>query len=593
MYLQSFGLREKPFTLSPDPRYLFLAESHREALAHLLYGVDQGEGFIAVVGEVGTGKTTLCRTLLQRLGAETEVAFLFNPDLSPLELLQVVCSELGVAVPAGASRRDLLDRINEFLVHNKREGRRVLLIIDEAQNLQPETLEQVRLLSNLETETSKLVQIVLLGQPELESKLASSELRQLRQRISVWWRLGPMKRAETFEYVRHRLRVAGGSGRAPFSDAALREVHRRSTGVPRVVNILCDRALLSAYGAGASQVRVSHVRRAAAELGPRRAGGALARVGRFVLHPGWIAAAGALAISLGAWQLLGGVEPRPVSPAALPAVSAPPPGLSPAPSALPVSLSAESPSTEIADASASFAALIDGLDAGAADASAARALLASWTLEADGAGGALASLPELVQALEARGLRVEHLTVADLDTLRVLGHPALLKLSGRDGRVRSVVLRHLDERTATLVGLGQATVVRVPAEELAARFTGEAWVPWRDFVSLPPVLRDGETGSSVYWLQATLAELGFYAGRPSGRFDDPTRGALRAFQASRGLEADGQVGPQTRMALYASLDGYALPRLGGPRPGAPIGQTADHTSDPAGGTPPRAGPEAG
>ncbi|MBW2448764.1 MAG: AAA family ATPase, partial [Deltaproteobacteria bacterium] len=266
MYLQSFGLREKPFALSPDPRYLFLAESHREALAHLLYGVDQGEGFIAVVGEVGTGKTTLCRTLLQRLGAETEVAFLFNPDLSPLELLESVCQEFELGGPAGGSRRDLLDRINEFLVQNKLAGRRVLLIIDEAQNLPAETL----------------------------AKLASKQLRQLGQRVSVWWNLSPMQRAEAFEYVRHRLRVAGNSGRSLFSDGALREVHRRAMGVPRVMNILCDRSLLTAYAAGAREVRGLHVRRAAAELGPGRPHGVAKKARRFLLHPGWFAAAGAV-----------------------------------------------------------------------------------------------------------------------------------------------------------------------------------------------------------------------------------------------------------------------------------------------------------
>jgi general secretion pathway protein A len=330
MYLQSFGLREKPFALSPDPRYLFLAESHREALAHLLYGVDQGEGFIAVVGEVGTGKTTLCRTLLQRLGAETEVAFVFNPDLSPQELLEAVCREFGIVGPGGGSRRDLLDRIDDFLVQNKAAGRRVLLIIDEAQNLPDETLEQVRLLSNLETETSKLIQIVLLGQPELEAKLASKRLRQLGQRVSVWWNLEPMKRAEAFEYVRHRMRVAGNAGRSPFSDGALREVHRRALGVPRVMNVLCERSLLTAYAANAREVRAVHVRRAAAELGPSRSHGVARQARRFLLHPGWFAAAGAVAIAFGVWQALGGAAWLPGSEApAPPAVSAPPPDAQP------------------------------------------------------------------------------------------------------------------------------------------------------------------------------------------------------------------------------------------------------------------------
>jgi general secretion pathway protein A len=569
MYLQSFGLREKPFALSPDPRYLFLSESHREALAHLLYGVDQGEGFIAVVGEVGTGKTTLCRTLLQRLGSETEVAFLFNPDLSPHELLEAVCREFELGAPPGASRRDLLDRIDEFLVTNRGAGRRVLLIIDEAQNLPAETLEQVRLLSNLETETSKLIQIVLLGQPELEAKLASKELRQLGQRVSVWWKLSPMKRAEAFEYVRHRLRVAGNAGRSPFSEGALREVHRRAMGVPRVMNILCDRSLLTAYAANAREVRAVHVRRAAAELGPSRSHGVAKRARHVLLHPGWFAAAGAVAIAFGLWQALGGAAWLPGAaapggaPASLPAVAAPPPS---APAA-------ETPADEAAEPAATdprgldvrpessdprgLDALLERSDARAADAAAAHAMLASWSLEPD---APIASRAELFAALEAGGLLVRRVD-GDLDALRALNLPALVRLSGPDGEPRSAVLRHLDDGAASLLGLGGATLVRVPEAELAAHLDGEAFVAWRDFVSLPPVLRGGHAGTSVYWLQTTLAELGFYGARPSGRYDDPTRSAVRAFQTSRGLEPDGEVGPATKISLYDALGDYRFPRL--------------------------------
>jgi len=564
MYLQFFGLREKPFALSPDPRYLFLAESHREALAHLLYGVDQGEGFIAVVGEVGTGKTTLCRTLLQRLGSETEVAFIFNPDLSPHELLESVCNELGIVVPSAVSRRDLNDRINELLLHEKRRGRRVLLIIDEAQNLRPETLEQVRLLSNLETETEKLIQIVLLGQPELEAKLASRELRQLRQRISVWWHLGPMKRSETFEYVRHRLRVAGASGRPVISERALREVHKRSQGVPRVVNILCDRALLSAYAAGAREVRARHVRRAAGELGPRR----VPRWRRVLLHPAWVAAAGALVLGFGAWQLLGGGVWPPgaaVAPAeaAPPAVAAPPPPEAAGPGAGEPEAAAAPPDS--AAQPEPLDAVLTRLGARESEALAAGALWSSWTLDPPGAP--VDSLQDLVRALEDRGLRVQRMEDADLAVLEALNHPALLRVAGSDGRPRSVLLRHLDGETATLLGVGDATVARVPAAQLEALWAGEAWVVWRDFVSLPAVIREGHGGASVYWLQSTLAELGFYGASPTGRYDPPTRRAVRAFQSSRGLASDGRVGPRTKMALYDALGDFAIPRLRRPEAG--------------------------
>jgi general secretion pathway protein A len=265
MYTAFYGLREKPFSLTPDPHFLYLAAPHREALAHVLYGVEQGEGFIAVTGEVGTGKTTLCRTLLQRLGSDTEVAYIFNPSLSGEELLRAINVEFGLAT-AGRSRAELSDQLNAFLLERKRADRRVLLIIDEAQNLQPSTLEEVRLLSNLETSTSKLIQILLFGQPELDEMLDSKELRQLRQRISVRWSLSPLTSEEVSEYVRHRLRIAADRDCDIFDDRALRELCRQTDGVPRLVNVLADRSLLAGYGTGAKTVGAKLVRQAAKEI---------------------------------------------------------------------------------------------------------------------------------------------------------------------------------------------------------------------------------------------------------------------------------------------------------------------------------------
>jgi len=265
MYTAFYGLREKPFALSPDPRFLYLAASHREALAHLLYGIEQGEGFISVTGEVGTGKTTLCRTLLERLEGQIELAFLFNPSRSALELLQSICAEFGLPAE-GLGRRNLMSQLNKFLLEQKERGRRVLLIVDEAQTLSENTLEQVRLLSNLETSRAKLIQILLLGQPELDRKLDERGLRQLRQRISVRWKLEPLSATETVAYVRHRIAIAAGQPKDLFPESALRAVHRRTGGIPRLVNQLCDRALLAGYAVRAAQIGPALIRAAAREI---------------------------------------------------------------------------------------------------------------------------------------------------------------------------------------------------------------------------------------------------------------------------------------------------------------------------------------
>jgi general secretion pathway protein A len=330
MYTAHYGLREKPFRLTPDPRFYFLSESHREALAHVVYGIEQGEGFICVTGEVGTGKTTLCRTLVERLDADTETACLLNPRLSPDELLRAVAEEFGLDV-AHVGRGALIERLNAFLLETSRRGRRALLVVDEAQTLPIETLEQIRLLSNLETATAKLIQIVLFGQPELDEKLDAPVLRQLRQRISVRWRLGVLTEAEASDYVRHRVRVASGRGAELFTPRALREIRRRARGIPRLVNVLADRSLLAGYADGAARVDRAHVGTAAREIlamrRPSRRGPGWRRVGFGAVL---LAASGAALLATSgalAWRAAVQMATLPDSPGRKPvaAVAAPPP----------------------------------------------------------------------------------------------------------------------------------------------------------------------------------------------------------------------------------------------------------------------------
>ncbi|MGA3159310.1 MAG: AAA family ATPase, partial [Steroidobacteraceae bacterium] len=245
MYRAFFALAEKPFSITPDPRYLYMSPRHADALAHLLYGINEAAGFIQLTGEVGTGKTTMVRSLLATAPKNAEIALIINPRLTPAEFLRTICEELQVAVPATepGSTKALVDALNAHLLLTHAQGRRIVLIVDEAQNLTPEVLEQVRLLTNLETESQKLLQIILSGQPELRELLERNDLRQLAQRITARFHLEPLERHETASYVRHRLRTAGTAAEI-FTPGALREVHRLSRGVPRVINVICDRALL-------------------------------------------------------------------------------------------------------------------------------------------------------------------------------------------------------------------------------------------------------------------------------------------------------------------------------------------------------------
>ncbi len=615
MYTQFYGLREKPFSLSPDPRYLYLADSHREALAHLLYGIEQGEGFIAITGEVGTGKTTLCRTMLQRIEPGTEVAFIFNPQLSALELLQAISAELGLET-GDRTRRELTEHLNRFLLAKRQEDHRVLLIVDEAQNLAPDALEQVRLLSNLETNTAKLIQIILIGQPELDTILEQPSLRQLCQRISVRWRLAPLSTLETREYVRHRLRIAAGAPRDLFTELALREIHRRSQGIPRIINLLCDRALLAGYAAGAKGIGLGLVTQTEKELrGGARGLPTSATSSRFdrILPPPLrraVPAAFLLGIGLLAglfWQSLsgpGGIELS--SPP--PAVSAPPPQLGASPPDVgagpvlpalgsprapdetfaeevapprdasraareesadslelevePIEVAAIPPPAEdpsVALPPADLATLLARSSPAVTTAGSLNALLATW--EEAPTVTELMSLGQALEILESRGLAVLQLSGASIATLQQFNYPVILELSALDGMPRFVLLGGLEGGDALLAGIRDGRPLRFPLAEVERYWGGEAWVAWRDFEELPEILRPPLDGDPVVWLQLVLGRLGFYTGAPTGEFDAATIAGVRAFQASLRVGVDGTVGRVTKMRLYERLGDYRVPRL--------------------------------
>lgn len=563
MYTSFFGLNEKPFSITPDPRYLYLSRRHAEALAHLLYGITESGGFIQLTGEVGTGKTTVVRSLLEQLPEHADVALVLNPRLSPEEFLLTICDELHVQIPDRASQKSVIDALNRHLLEAHAAGRRVVLIVDEAQNLSAEVLEQIRLLTNLETAKQKLLQIILIGQPELREVLARSDLRQLAQRITGRYHLEPLEREELRAYVRHRLEVAGSRAEI-FTPAALKELHRSSDGIPRLVNVIADRALLGAWSREEQAVSAGMTRKAAREVFGERIRRKVRRAPGVV-----IIALGMLGVGI---AILAGVvttllrERISEPPAA--AVHAPPAGtvLRPPPQALPVQPVETPPVASAAPEpvpaaepppAAPPAPLADRLAQGAlatgTDAAFA-ALLDRWQLayRPDAGTACEQAAARGLLCLLHRGTWVE---------LAALDRPAILVLTDRDGRDHQVVLNRLYDGTAELIA-GE-TVVAVPLGELLTLWYGEFLVLWRPEAGDGRLLSRNATGSDVLWLRRALGEL---RGTPvlpadSPVYDAALESAVREFQRSTRIAVDGIAGAMTLISVNNALRLPGRPRL--------------------------------
>lgn len=540
MYLEFYGLKEAPFSITPDPRFVYLSERHRDALAHMLFGIGQGGsgGFVQLTGEVGTGKTTLSRLLLEQLPPNTKAALVLNPRLSPEELLQTICEELGIVHRNPAVRpqlKPLVDALNGYLLNAYAEGLRVVLLIDEAQELSREALEQVRLLTNLETPTQKLLQIVLLGQPELRDRLSQPDLRQLAQRITARYHLMPLDAEETEAYLRHRLAVAGCS-RFPFSKLAVKRLHKHSGGVPRLINIIAERSLLAGYARDQAQVGERLVDQAAAEaLAPP-----------VVLRPlkaprlAWPVAAG-LALLATAFWLWPELTQAPTN-----AIDAGPENTNGGDSTPAV----KSPPVPYLDAEA-FATRLAESEGG--DLPAWNRLLALWRLRAEDAEVAVARRCPAAVAPGVFCLRGG----GSLSKVAALRRPMILPLRF-EARNISVIVIGLDAVRARLV-LGGETF-DVDRTQLERYWRGEFFAVWRAprFVSLP--IRRGDSGATVDWLATGLVGGGNEEEDPApGRigprvFDETLEADVRRLQISYGLTPDGIVGPETLLAVSASLD---------------------------------------
>jgi len=577
VYERFFGLADTPFRLTPDPRYLFLSKRHADALAHLKLGLTESSGFVCITGDVGTGKTTLLRHFLSTLGPEISTAYVFNPALTSLELLQMINGEFGLAANT-TSKTELLQALNAHLLAQHERGRRAIVVVDEAQALDLEVLEQLRLLSNLETFTEKLLRIILVGQPQLRDMLQHPDLTQLNQRITLRWHIGPLGKRESAAYVNHRIDVASGEpGRRLFSRRALSLIHRHARGVPRLLNMLAHRSLLAAYAGERQRVTARSVKQAHREVSSVPLPGRASR--RRWLPPAataFVAGATAVLVLLAVRERIGAplltappvaLPPAAVAPVApgeppAPEPAPPPVAAAPAeaPSGAPVETIAAEPALPPAPEPDLLAerVLVDSSPTASAHAAMAE-LFATWNAEPL-APGEVASPNDFEAAARRRGL--EHVVLkGNAGMLRLLDVPAVLELHFPGGAgLRYGALLGVDGQRWTLASDGRHFAV--DSDFLSDYWYGFAHLVWRDFDQLGPKdLGPGTNGPAVERLQALLQLAGVYRGPVSGSFDQATSEAVLAFQRSHFLQPDGWVGPLTRLSLYATAGARERPSL--------------------------------
>jgi general secretion pathway protein A len=568
MYARHFGLSHEPFSLAPDPRYLFMSERHREALAHLLYGVKGGGGFVLLTGEIGAGKTTVARCFLEQIPERCNVAYIFNPKLTVEELLRSICDEFRIPYEhAGAGTptvKDYVDALNEFLLRTHAIGQNNVLVIDEAQNLSVDVLEQLRLLTNLETSERKLLQIILIGQPELRTMLARPELEQLAQRVVARYHLEPLSQRETSHYLRHRLSVAGMTGLVPFDRDARRRIFELTRGVPRRINLLADRALLGAYAGNSPRADREIVDQAAREVFGEVAGaaGAASPVRRAALIGGAVVAGLALVAAAVVWQR-GGTHTNASAAAvaaaasAASAASAPrlaasqpqqlavaaPPQVAPASEAAPIDLTG-------ANIESQFATPLRD------EATAWVALAAEWQLDVP--AGATPC-----HAAASRGIQCYRSADGGLGLVRLLDRPGIVTLQDAGQRPVYALLVGVGVRNATLRMGNEKKTVSVAS--LGRVWRGDFATMWRTPPGWNAQQMQANSGGTAGWLAEQLDRVeGPAADNGASAAGAASPAALKArvaaFQRIHGLQADGYAGPATLMVLNRAI-GVDEPRL--------------------------------
>ena len=577
MYNAYFGFKESPFSIAPDPRYLYMTEQHREALAHLVYGLNSEGGCILLTGEVGTGKTTVCRCLLEQIPERSNIALVFNPKVTATELLETICDELHIEYPNGDnSVKTYIDRINTFLLQANAAGQKTVLIIDEAQNMQSEVLEQLRLLTNLETNQRKLLQIIILGQPELLEILSQESMRQLAQRITARFHLNPLSRNELKAYISHRLAVAGSNVQL-FDEKTVKRLFQLSNGIPRLINIICDRALLGAYVESKASVDLQTLNNAATEvfgkITPRKS-----RKRRWPVFSAMAASAAAIAV---AGYFILQTEADPLVPIAQHADAS-------TQQAMPVaSIEPEKPVPAVASVAAQTVdAAVINEDAHSVDdtetaqepdpaaeiklgnessglpdfrqlvfsetatskAQAYADLFDVWSKEYDAAknGNACAYARD-------HGLSCLH-RQGNLRSLAILNRPAVLKFYDEKNEAAYAILTYLGDNEATL-RKGDTTMT-VSADTLNRYWLGEYTLLWQKPPYYRSAVQPGSHGPIVQWLDQQLVRIYGHNQTPTihDTYNDELKSQIVKFQQSKGLTPDGVVGPHTFILLNSELE---------------------------------------
>lgn len=534
MYDEYFGLRETPFSIAPNPRFLFMSERHREALAHLVYGVNSDGGFILLTGEVGTGKTTISRCLLDQIPEHSNIAMILNPKLLAGELLATICDELHIKYPENnGSIKVYIDCIFQYLLEQNALGRKTVVIIEEAQNLTPDVLEQLRLLTNLETNQRKLMQIVMLGQPELLDILSQPELRQLEQRITARYHLMPLSQKETMDYVNHRLGVAGARERDPiFTVSALKQIYKYSEGVPRKVNLLCDRALLGAYVHNEKIVDAKTVKQAAKEVAGRR--NKTGKQKRFKADMiAWFMAN--VVLMIGVIILAYAIYTKPDALANL-----------------------FNGNKSVAGESSQAIQLIDDKPVAQSKYHAFQAVFKRWNTDIGPNLG-----PDACEQAPNFGLSCLILK-GNLHSLRTYNRPAVLALINSKGQTVYVALTQIGAETASININGDQINLRL--SELETRWFGDFTLLWRPPPNFNGAIAPGRSGKEVTWVANLLAAAN---GQPLPAqnvmtYDDILVEQIKQFQLKMGLVSDGIVGAQTLIFLNSAA-GLGVPKLALPQ----------------------------